>query len=222
MRRLLVPLLSGPLFTVASIIIGNLIPVFGVAFLGWDGAQILVLYWVENLILGVVTLPRILSARGAAQPETKGELNHPVGAGCFFIVHYGLFCIAHAVFTFMLAADLARSSGDGQLGVLERTLGHSGFWWAVLAIAVIQLVIQVREWWLPKAWLGSTPSTEMFQTYGRVFVLHFTVLVGAWLMSRFEAPTSAILLLCLAKAALELLTWRWSQSRSIAEPDAGA
>ena len=44
----------------ALLVLLNLIPVAGVAFLGWDAGYILLLYWAENLVMGGIALIRIL------------------------------------------------------------------------------------------------------------------------------------------------------------------
>lgn len=203
-------ILAGPRFTAAAVVLGNLMPVLGVMFLGWDGAQILILYWFENIIVGVLTVPRIMSARGSsmidASRATSGRSSGPVGLGCFFMVHYGIFCIGHGIFAAVLAGKMARAARtSGETGVWEGTLGQSAFWWTVLAIAVLHLILHVRDWWLAAAWRTASPTMEMFRPYGRIFVLHLTVLGGAWMMAEFNAPASAVLLLCFGKMALELI-----------------
>ena len=66
-------LLSGRPLILLGIVIGNLIPVGGVLFLGWDAVQILILYWVENLVIGALTLPRILAARGSCADASAAD-----------------------------------------------------------------------------------------------------------------------------------------------------
>lgn len=188
-----------------GIVIGNLIPVGGVLFLGWDAVQILILYWVENLVLGVLTLPRILAARGDMQAAEGQSKENPGCLGLFFTVHYGFFCMGHGVFAFILANDFIKAEGVGAEGAWSRTFGDPGFWWAILAIALVNLILQVREWWMRGLWRTASPNLEMFKPYGRIVVLHVTVLFGAWLMTAFGAPAYAVLLLCLGKMLLELI-----------------
>lgn len=193
-------LFSGPGWTLSLILAGNLIPVLGVAFLGWDAAQILLLFWAENVVIGLLTLPRILAAEGG-RPEQEGA---PAATGCFFVVHYGVFCIGHLVFALMLASDFVQADGRGG-GVGFRTFGDGGFWLAVLAIGLLHLIAQIRDWWMKRAWRDASPVLEMFRPYGRIAVLHVTVLAGAWLMLTFKAPAWTVLLLCLGKALLEVI-----------------
>lgn len=192
-------LFSGPAWTLGLILAGNLIPVFGVAFLGWDAAQILLLFWAENIVVGLLTLPRILAAKG----DRSGQEGSPAANGCFFVVHYGVFCIGHLVFALSLAGDFARTDGQGD--VWTRTFGDGGFWLAVLAIAVLHVISQIRDWWVKRAWRDASPMLEMFRPYGRIVVLHVTVLFGAWLMLALHAPAWTVLLLCLGKTVLEVI-----------------
>ena len=48
-----------------ALVIANAIPLIGVLFFGWSLITILVLFWVENGIVGIWNIPRILLARGS-------------------------------------------------------------------------------------------------------------------------------------------------------------
>ena len=183
------------------ILLLNLIPVGGVLWLGWDAGQILMLYWVENVIVGVTSLIRILTAQDRPAPAQGPPPEHPVKIGCFFIVHYGLFTLVHGVFTMILAGKAVGGSG----ALWDRVFANSTFHWAMLAAAILQVVILVREWWAGGLWRRSTPYMEMFRPYGRIVVLHITVLAGAWCLSETSAPVWAVLILCLMKAVVELV-----------------
>lgn len=184
----------------ALIVVGNLIPIFGVLFLGWDAAQILILYWAENLTIGLLTVPRILGARGDAS-TTADRL----GLAAFFAVHYGFFWLMHGVFAWTLAGELARQSGAPD-GVWAGTFGTGDFRWALAGLVVVQVVAFVREWRNSARRRSALPRTEMFRPYGRLVVLHLTVLIGAWSLLELGAPASTVILLCVGKMLLELIT----------------
>ena len=50
---------------VVALLAANAIPIIGVLFFGWSLMTILVLYWLENGIVGLWNIPRMLLARGA-------------------------------------------------------------------------------------------------------------------------------------------------------------
>ena len=45
-----------------ALIVANLIPLFGVLFLGWSVWNILVIYWLENGIAGVINVLKMSTA----------------------------------------------------------------------------------------------------------------------------------------------------------------
>ncbi len=207
----------GPLSrrSIAAIVIGNLIPVVGVLFLGWDAGAILILYWIENLIVGAFTLPRILSAQGPAAAAGSVLGGTSFGArlfmAIFFCFHYGMFWIGHGVFALMLAASFYGEEGlasDG--GPVEAVGGMAtgsdaiSFLVAVGALIVIHGIGFYREWIRSGLWRTATPNAEMFRPYGRLVVLHLTVLLGAFGLASVGAPAWTMLVLCGGKMMLEL------------------
>ena len=193
----------------ATVVVVNLIPVFGVRFLGWDAAEILILYWAENVVLGLLTLPRLIAAsKGGAQG---------VFFALFFLIHYGLFCLGHLTFALLIVGDFTDEAG-GLYAPLLVLLRQPSFQWALAGMAVMNLITQAREWWLPGLWRTADPRTEMFKPYGRLFVLHMTVLFGSAVVMMLDAPVGAILVLCLLKAALELRLLAFSENEPEAKP----
>ena len=74
------------------LIAANLFPLLGVLLWEWDAAAIVVFYWSENLIIGALTLLKMLYR------------NPILGwfGGAFFVVHYGGFCAVHGMLAMAL------------------------------------------------------------------------------------------------------------------------
>ena len=71
-----------------ALVLGNLVPLIGVIAWDWNVASLVIFYWSENLVIGGITVLKML-------------YKHPVGglfAGAFFAVHYGGFCAVHGLF----------------------------------------------------------------------------------------------------------------------------
>ena len=114
--------------SVLVLIAFNLVPLVGVLIGRWNVATLLVLYWVENGIVGVLNLPKILLAEGTARPATSTAgpgtatgTASPVGpasrglVAAFFLVHYGLFWVVHGIFVWTLPTFAALRDGAATL-----------------------------------------------------------------------------------------------------------
>jgi hypothetical protein len=53
-------ILQKPSLSIQALTVANLVPLFGVVFLGWDAAAIVLLYWIENLIIGFINTLRMI------------------------------------------------------------------------------------------------------------------------------------------------------------------
>jgi hypothetical protein len=92
--------------TVVIALVGNLIPLFGVLYWGWDTFQLLMLYWMETVIVAVFTLRRLarlnegergtITVNGVEKPAT------PFSLVSFFSMHAGIFILVHFIFLWAL------------------------------------------------------------------------------------------------------------------------
>ena len=70
-----------PPFSILALIAANLAPLFGVLFFGWDAAAIVLLYWIENLIIGAYNVLMMILVKVKSQSEQfKNYLLFPFSA----------------------------------------------------------------------------------------------------------------------------------------------
>lgn len=159
---------------VAWSLVGNAILLVGVLAWRWPSGNVLALFWVENVLLGVLTVAMILSARGTdAEPAevrvtgaTKSRTG-PVPLALFFCFHYGLFSLVHLMFVAVLA---------GQMGL---ELSMVAFGVPVILIAFRYLGEFINHWVLAKGRDRVGPSKAMGTPYPRLIVLHLVTIL-AW------------------------------------------
>jgi Family of unknown function (DUF6498) len=206
---------SSSVGAVVALVVANLIPLAGVLFLGWNVWTILLLYWMENGVVGVFNVLKILRAEGHEDdagngPRVNGRpasAMSKAGLVPFFVIHYGMFWVVHGIFVvtlplFGMIGDLA----DGQAempGVLE------GVQPLTVGFALIALTISHGvSYWFNFIGRGefrrATPSGQMFAPYGRLVVLHITIIFGALAISFTGAPEAAVVILVVLKIALDL------------------
>ena len=257
-----------------ALLIANAIPLIGVLFFGWSLLTILVLFWIENGIVGFWNVPKILLARqslvesmpgmlraaGFNEAENRvaaealeerlrqaqaqitietsgttrqvdatallgrfGTIGHALLAA-FFLVHYGMFWFVHGIFVFAmptffgarseciggtpaLPSGLPLDPGLPSLGLCSSPFGEVV--WPNVTIAAVALFLSHGASFLlnyvgKREYLTTSPARQMAAPYGRVVVLHLTILFGAFAIAFIGAPVAALVILIALKTALDL------------------
>jgi hypothetical protein len=199
---------------VVTLVAFNLLPLVGVIFLGWDLLSILVLYWIESGVVGLLNVPKMLLAAAATSEALPLSAGLPAarliglvfGQGCmvpFFAVHYGVFWIGHGVFVFALPGIAAATGGpgvSGGFGTIEPLVVIPG----AIALAASHLVSFVTNFLGRQEYRHTTVSAQMMAPYARVFVLHLTIVLGAFLIASLGTPLAALALMVVLKTAIDL------------------
>ncbi|HTK44627.1 MAG TPA: DUF6498-containing protein [Patescibacteria group bacterium] len=258
-----------------ALLIANAIPLVGVLFFGWSLLTILVLFWIENGIVGFWNVPKILLARqsivesmpamlraaGFNEAENRvaaealeerfrhapaqitvetsgttrqldatallsrfGTVGHALLA-LFFLVHYGMFWFVHGIFVFAMPHFFgaggascidARPSFPAFPSFPEIPVGprvcaspFGDVVWSNVTIAAIALFLSHGASFLlnyvgKREYLATSPTRQMAAPYGRVVVLHLTILFGAFAIAFIGAPVAALVILVVLKTALDL------------------
>jgi len=226
---------------IVALLVANAIPIVGVAFFGWSLITILVLYWIENGIVGFWNIPKIALAE--APPSGAGRMATLNGRAVssmssvaqraftvpFFIVHYGLFWAVHGVFVFVLpfiVGNLAPAADEGSgsfpLGVSSATpLGPLEGGPLVAGAVALFISHGVSFFWNYVAqgeYRRASPVGQMFAPYGRLVVLHLTIVFGAWPVILLGSPIGLLLVLVVGKTALDLYFHLREHARAEATP----
>lgn len=91
-----VPGRSRLLLTSLLLVLVNLIPLVGVLFFDWQVIELMVLFWAENVVIGVLYIARLVVLYRTRQ---QGSLLFSI---VFFTFHFGAFCLGHLVFILSL------------------------------------------------------------------------------------------------------------------------
>ena len=205
---------------VAALIIANLVPLVGVLWFGWDVWGILIIYWLENGIVGLFNVLKMRRAEGSedsspmAAADTRRRLNSfkvngrsPSGSEKavlipFFIMHYGMFWVVHGIFVLLLPLfAFTGANGSPDFGTTLDPLAIL----FVLGGLFISHGLSYRLNYIGRGeYLRTTAIQQMFAPYGRLVILHVTIIFGAILIGVTGAPASAIVVLVLLKIALDL------------------
>ncbi len=212
-------LLSGRLrapgldLSVAALILANLAPLAGALFLGWDARVVVVLYWMENLVVGFYAILKMALARVPKPSEhLKKLLLIP-----FFCVHFGIFCTVHGMFLVVLLRVGGEPGppfphGFPLFWVLSQLWESlpSGMLWCVAGLVVSHGISFVQNYLLGREYATLTPDRAMVQPYGRIVLMHVTILAGAAPVILLGSPVPLLSILVLLKTAVDVLLHAYS------------
>lgn len=220
--------------SVLSLIAANFLPLLGVLFLGWSTFAIVVVYWAENVIIGIINVLKMIVCSPSRETIQLAETTDKQRTGNskqvldmlekqaphlaafhhaskfffipFFIFHYGMFCFGHGVFVFELLGKGGAMFG----GPLE---SWSYFWeqlreekllWAVAALAASHLFSFFTNFIYRGEYRRVTVMQLMIQPYGRIVILHVAIIFGAILIQFLGSPVWMLVLLVIGKTILDI------------------
>lgn len=149
--------------SVIALIASNCIPLIGVALFGWRVFDIVFLYWLENVIIGIFNAIKMITCMPgeldksllASQSIFSSEQNEEMLRKAklddddetpaafhaqklflvpFFCVHYGIFCLVHGVFIVVLLSGDGVFSGGGAPDPFESAGEQLGQFWILIAV----------------------------------------------------------------------------------------
>ena len=174
-------------WSVLLLVAANGVPLIGAAAFGWSVYDILMLYWAENVIVGVINVARMVISRSGANTPQFGNLGD-VNLIPFFAVHYGMFCYGH--YTFIQHS-------------FPTEPWFSNLWIGVAALAVSHSWSFVTNFVGAGEYRRTTRRKLMQRPYGRVLVMQITVILGAFLMAQFGDPIWMLAVLVVIKTAID-------------------
>jgi hypothetical protein len=187
--------------SIILLVLANMLPVVGVLWWGWSVFSVMLLYWLENIIVGLLNIPRILFASGgednSAQPMVKRLFT-----AVFFSVHYGLFTFVHGAFVFSMFAEGQYEEPTPAL--VWQLVSEQHLYWAVLALSVSHLASLVLNYLLAGEYRQVTVKEMMRKPYGRIVVLHLGIIFGGILLDILSAPLVGLIVLLLIKTIFDV------------------
>ena len=183
--------------SVIALVLANFVPVFGVFYFHWEVFPLMFLFWSENVIIGAFNVLRMIFA----MPFKVGVL--PMIP--FFCVHYGIFTFGHGLLVIELfGGGLKQYGGVPGPGIFWQIMNDNHLGWMVLGLAVSRGISFATNYVGQGEFRRIEPSTLMIQPYGRIFVLHISLLCGGILMQAMHSPVVGLLVLIALKILLDL------------------
>lgn len=205
-----------PTFSVIVLIIANLVPLAGVLLFRWDAAVIVLLYWSENVIIGIYNILKMASLK----VFSKASILELLFFIPFFCLHYGGFCAVHgflilSIFNMGETTSLFHpdNSWPGPLVILQM-LGSvivslwqkhpPGMAWPVACLFLSHGISFLQNFLSKKEYNDLNSQKLMIQPYKRIVVLHITVIAGALPIMMFGSPVPLLFVLVFLKTGMDI------------------
>lgn len=201
--------------TTISLIVMNLIPLIGLFWFGWDAGTIVFLYWLENVVIGVLNIPKIFACgrafsstpdgpTGGDKVQTFSEANRgePLGGliflSVFFSFHYGMFCFGHYLFLKSTYKSLPGFEG------IFSALFSPVLFWSLLGLTLSHAISMLVNFYGKREYETRTPNTQMFMPYSRIVLLHIVIILSGFVALATGQGLATLLLLVLFKIGFDL------------------
>jgi hypothetical protein len=145
-----------------------------------------------------------LAARMATAPDSRSPGISPSGLAkipliAFFLAHYGIFMTVHGVFLYSFF-------GIPRLPVIQ--------WLSTTLLLFTSHGVSYLVYFLGRGeYRAISPSQQMARPYGRIVVMHLTIILGGVLLQALKAPAIVLVLLVGLKIAVDLVAHVRSHAR---------
>ena len=188
--------------SVLILILANLVPLYGVIFLGWKVFPLMLLFWAENVIVGIFNVFKMLFCKS----EKPGKWVRKTAAISFFCVHYGIFTLAHGLFVFFLFGGWIDDDAiSPRPSTIANAIGGFEIVWGFLALFISHAASFVFNYIGKGEYKKSSLNQLMAEPYTRVVILHLTIIFGAFLMVILGSPLGGLILLVVIKTLVDIL-----------------
>ena len=185
--------------SVLALIAANLVPLAGVFLFGWEVFPLLLLFWFENVLIGFFNAVKMI----CANPERNMQWAAKCFVVPFFCFHYGVFTFVHGVFIVAMFGGGMNRGFPGPPMFINEML-EQRLLWAAVGLFVSHGISFVHNYLICGEYRRTGVAPLMMQPYGRIVVLHLTILLGGFLMLALKSPTIGLVLLVVLKILLDL------------------
>ncbi len=186
-----------------ALIVGNLVPIVGVLFFEWQLFPLVFLYWLENVVIGIFNVFKMLSCSGSESFIQR------IFMTLFFSVHYGMFCFGHGTFV----VDLFGDDLDSIPAALH-IITQNGLQLALIALVLSHGFSFLQNFLMRGEFRQISISEVMFSPYKRIIVLHVFIIFGGLALQTFGVTQMGLIVLAMVKIGADLMAHKIEHKKS--------
>ena len=199
--------------SVLFILISNLFPVLGILFLEWDYLNVVFLYIIETVWIGLINIVRLsLTTDYFHKSQKTGQIEYlnqdsetkpgqrkfiKIFVPVFFLFHYMAFV---AIQTFLVVALIGQLDRESFHNILSIDFVLN----AIVILGVHVWIFKKNEYDTKKVFEPLDLKKAMAQPYKRIFIQQFFVILGSFLFLLFGFPPILAIVLIAIKLAVDL------------------
>lgn len=182
-------------------ILGNLLPLVGVLFSGWDIYTLLVFYWCETLIIAFWVILTIVLHKGeetlGVSGATRRSARFSWASAAMILVQTGLFMALHLFLMSGLYGDAWPAHLRSIPAFIDTFVIGRGLW-QMLGLLFVQ---RAAIFWQERLEPSVLPAVAGL--YLRIFTMQVVIVFGAWGVMLFNSGIWGLILLVAMKMVLE-------------------
>ncbi len=174
--------------------------------------SIIILYWMENLVIGVWNLAKLFVVGLMNSTNRVTGLFSALFYMIFFAIHYGSFMFGHGIFILVLfGMDQQRQGLEVPVTIFGDMVSP------IIALMLSHGISFFYNFLGKKEYLKTNLQNQMGQPYLRIFVVHVTIIFGAFAVQFMNEPLLALLLMIALKIGVDIITHLKERARSQAK-----
>lgn len=187
-----------------ALIIGNLVPIVGVLFFEWELFPLILLYWLENVVIGIFNAFKMLTCSGSESFAQR------IFMTLFFSFHYGMFCFGHGTFVVDLFGGDLESIPDALQIIIQ-----DGLKWALIALVISHAFSFLSNYLMGGELKQLSVSEVMFSPYKRIIVLHVFIIFGGIVLQSFGVSQIGLIILAVVKIVADYMAHKIEHKKTI-------
>lgn len=199
-------------FGLLPTIIGNLVPLIGALLFGWDLPSIVVMYWIETGVIGLVNVLRIRRSMALGRPtaDADGSIERPIVrvaiSGSWLLAPMWL--LAYGIFWAILAPFVIQIANGGFYEGASQT-GWSGasaevIAWGTVSLVGGQVVAYVLDYVIGRRYLTVTSLELLRDPFVRILIILATIAAGGVGIALIGSPVGFLAAMVVAKTIVEI------------------
>jgi hypothetical protein len=185
-------------YTLVSLLVANLAILIIAVLRDWRLFDLLFIFWLENVIIGIFTIFKIIMAQKRTENQNRSPLIEVIVKMVlvpFFILHFYGFCAIHGIFILLLFGNLAAGTSTDNIPelfsmVVNRSSALIGAATLFISHAISFFVHYIGK----KEYHTTNPGNAMISPYKRILLVQVVILGGAFIIANY-GPSSVLLMI---------------------------